>query len=100
MSVIGFSCATLYERVEWSRTGLHSHANICVVGRHFVLLNRSRKSVDVNTFAPTIEILHHLQIVDEAISYGDPYDVQCCSLVTKHTPYVCSIDVICVHISS
>ena len=44
---------------EEARTELDSHANMCVIGRHAVIINRSGRHAEVNAFTPNIESLHN-----------------------------------------
>jgi hypothetical protein len=77
---------------EEARTELDSHANMCVIGRHAVILNRSGRHAEVNTFSPNIESLHKVSIVDAAIAYDCPYTCKCYILVVRNALHVESMD--------
>ena len=52
-----------------SRTELDSHANMCVFGKHCIVVSQSGKTVDVGTFAETAGSLSDVPIVDILIAY-------------------------------
>lgn len=66
---------------EEARTELYSHTNMCVIGRHAVIIKNSGRHAEVNAFSPNIESLHKVPIVDAAIAYDCPYTCKCYILV-------------------
>ena len=63
-----------------SRTELDSHANMVVVGRNAIVLNKSGRSARVNAFSPEHEPLE-VPIVDAVVLYECPWTGQCHILV-------------------
>ena len=71
-----------------SRTELDSHANMCVVGKHCIIISRSGKTINVGTFSPSAGSLSAVPIVNAAIAYDCKRTNQTYLLVLRNVLYV------------
>ena len=55
------------------RTELDTHANMCVLGRHAYIFEKSGKTCNVNPFMDGLGVAKDVPIVDGAIAYDCPY---------------------------
>ena len=76
---------------EEARTELDSHANMCVIGQHSLVIQHSGRHADVNTFSPSVESLYKVPIVDAAIAYDCPYSSKTYIHVVRNALYVPSM---------
>ena len=74
------------------RTELDSHANMCVVGKNVMVLNKPTRFANVQAFSPSIEGLSRVPIVDAAIIYACSFTMQSYTLVIKNALYVDNMD--------
>ena len=77
-------------RVE-SRTGLDSHANMPVAGKHAYIIAETGKKVDVSPFTPDYKPLT-VPLVDATVKYDNPYNGKTYILVLHNALYVPSMD--------
>lgn len=78
--------------VEEARTELDSHTNMCVIGKHSLVIQYSGRHADVSAFSPSVESLHKVPIVDAAIAYDCPYSSsKTYILVVRNALYVPSM---------
>ena len=71
-----------------SRTECDSHANMCVVGKHCIIISRSGKTINVGTFSPSAGSLSAVPIVDAVIAYDCRRTGQTYLLVLRNALYV------------
>lgn len=79
------------ETVEETRTDLDSHANMCVFGKHCMIINDSGRYADVNGFSQELDSLRKVPIVDAAIAYDCPFSLKSYILVARNVLYVQSM---------
>ncbi len=75
-----------------ARVELDSHANMLVFGRHCKVIADSGRKAEVNAFAPDIQPMRQVPIVDAAIAYDCPYSLKTYILVGRNGLYVDSMD--------
>ena len=73
---------------EMIQTELDSHANMVVTGKHWRILARTGRHVDVNPFTPAYKAL---KVPDAAIQYDCPYDGKLYILVIRGAIHVLSM---------
>ena len=73
------------------RTDLDSHANMCVFGRHCLIVNKSGRHAEVTGFSSDLKTLHEVPIVDAAICYDCPYTMKSYVLLARNVLYVPSM---------
>ena len=71
-----------------SRTECDSHANMCVVGKHCIIISRSGKTINVGTFSPSAGSLSVVPIVNAVIAYDCRRTNQTYLLVLWNVLYV------------
>ena len=73
-----------------SRTELHSHANIPVIGRNAYILSKIGETVDVAHFTPDYKPIS-VELVDVALKYECPYSSEVKILIIRRGLYVPSM---------
>ena len=76
------------------RTELDSHANMCVLGKHCLLLSdlSTARNVSVGAFAEAAGGLESVPIVDAMIAYDCPRRNQVYLLILQNVLYIESMD--------
>ena len=75
---------------ESSRTKLHSHANMPVIGKNAYILSKIGETVDVAPFTPDYNPIR-VELVDAALKYDCPYHSESKTLIIRRGLYVPSM---------
>ena len=75
------------------QTELDSHANMCVFGKHSMMISESMKTVNVSNFAAEAGQLNKVPIVDAMVAYDCKRTNQVFLLVARNVLYVESMEI-------
>ena len=73
-------------------TELDSHANMVVLGNQCIIIQRTGRYADVNSFASDVGSMARVPIVDAALAYDCPHSERTFLLVARNALFVESMD--------
>ena len=71
-----------------AQSELDSHANMCVFGKHCIVISESKRTVDVSAFTSAAGGLTKVPIVDALVAYNCKRTNQVYLLVARNVLYV------------
>ena len=77
------------QNMDASQTELDSHANMCVFGRHSMIISESNRSVDVTAFAEEAGGILKVPIADIMVAYDCKRTHQVYLLIARNALYIC-----------
>ena len=87
-------CASVNTTSKYGgQTELDSHANMCVFGKHSMIISESMRTVDVSTFAAEAGQLNKVPTIDAMVAYDCKRTNQVFLLVARNVLYVESMDI-------